>query len=220
MSPSSASALPSLGFCICEVRRSDRNQVWIAVQTGRGAWGQVPANRKVSAPATQPGGGPETLRTARHTGSPLLLREAGEGLAPSRGSCSDMPGVASGVAGGNGRIWGSRTGFRAGGGRKRGQRFRDPRCHGVRQTRPAAGVGPVPREPARCPLSFQKGPRGLGCPTARTLRGKEGKEGVEDPGVGARPGPCVLSSLLRVRRAALSGTVITNPTRLFNFKLK
>lgn len=205
MSPSSASALPSLGFCICEARRSDRNQVWIAVQTGRGAWGQVPANRKVSAPATQPGRGPETLRTARHTGSPLLLREAGEGLSPSCGSCSDMPGVASGVAGGNGRIWGSRTGFRAGGGRKRGQRFRDPRCHGVRQTRPAAGVGPVPREPAQLPSVLSEGASGAGLPHRPDAAGQGGKRRRGGPrGRGqARavrpifPSPCPQSSSVR-----------------------
>lgn len=124
LSPSSASALLSLGFCIREVRRSDRNQVRTAVQTGRGPEGGfVRPGRSQLRPHSPAGPRP----SARRTGSPLLLREAGEGLSPSRGSCSDIPGMASGVAGGNGRSWGSRTGFRASGGRRRGQWLRGPR---------------------------------------------------------------------------------------------
>lgn len=74
-----------------------------------------------SVPQCRPGVGPGGRKVSLHTShtarvgprdpphatrSPLLRPDAGEGLSPSRGSCSDIPGMASGVAG--------ETGFWAG----------------------------------------------------------------------------------------------------------
>lgn len=140
--PSSASALLSLGLYILEARRSDRNQVCTAVQTGRGAWGQ------------------EGL-------APHQPHSPGGAQGPS--ACYTVPAAASGCRGGPVPIpWlllrHSADGLRSCWGNgvlgQLGQEERSaaprPTSYGVHQARPIPQPESVlsPESPTSCPLSF------------------------------------------------------------------